>query len=277
MTPKLRQPMRLRAALPCVVAWLVAACTNAPPPAELRFAQPLVLLGEVHDNAMQHALRYRAFAAHIAGGARPALALEQLDRGQQDAIDRMLAAPGAPDADAFIAAFGARGWTWPYYRPFIALALEHRLPIVAANVSRDEARGVMRDGLAAQGFDAAVPAAVMAAHLASIEASHCGQVDAALAGRMALAQVARDQQMASVVARHADRGVVLLAGNGHVRNDIGVPRWLDASLRGRAESIGWLEEGGAAAAGLYDRQVVTAAQPRADPCAAMKSAPTRRP
>ena len=43
---------------------------------------------------------------------------------------------------------------------------------------------------------------------------------------MARAQFARDAVMARALAAHAERGVVLLAGNGHVRRDIGVPRWL---------------------------------------------------
>ena len=43
-----------------------------------------------------------------------------------------------------------------YYRPFVALALQHGLPIVAANVSREEARRVMAAGLQASGFDADV-------------------------------------------------------------------------------------------------------------------------
>jgi hypothetical protein len=37
--------------------------------------------------------------------------------------------------------------------------------------------------------------------------------------------------------------VVLLAGNGHVRTDIGVPRWLDPATRQRSEAIGLLEAG----------------------------------
>jgi len=50
---------------------LLAACAHAPTPV-LRFEQPVVLLGEVHDNAAQHALRLQAYEASLAGGARPA-------------------------------------------------------------------------------------------------------------------------------------------------------------------------------------------------------------
>lgn len=247
-------------------------CASPPPAAELLLQKPVVLLGEVHDNAAQHALRLRAFETLLASGARPVLALEQLDRNRQADIDQALARTPRPDADALIAAAGgAKGWHWPHYRPFIALALQHGLPIVAANVPSSEARVVMRDGLAAAGFDPRVPEAVMQAHTRHILESHCGQLNAQTAARMALAQVARDQYMARVLQAHAGHGVVLLAGNGHVRTDLGAPRWLDVATRQRSEAIGVLEAGDDDTA--YDRWVHTTAQPRPDPCAAM----TRKP
>ncbi|MBA4176074.1 MAG: hypothetical protein C0505_05875 [Leptothrix sp. (in: Bacteria)] len=248
---------------------LLAACGTAPTAAPpLRFTKPVVLLGEVHDNAAQHALRLAAFRAWLDSGARPALALEQFDRDKQPAIDRLLARTPPPDADALIAAAGGQGWLWQHYRPFIALALQHGLPIVAANVARDEARQIMRGGLAAAGFSAEVPAEVLSRQADGIEASHCGMLNAATARRMALAQVARDQFMARVLQAHAARGVVLLTGNGHVRTDVGAPLWLTAEVRARSEAIGVLEEGDTETA--YDRRVFTAAQPRPDPCAAMQ-------
>lgn len=270
---------RLAPATAVIAAVLLAACAAAPqplPPA-LQFDRPLVLLGEVHDNATQHALRLRAFETLLAGGARPVLALEQFDRDKQADVDRLLARTPAPSADALIAAAGGGSWGWQHYRPFIALALEHRLPIVAANVSRTEARAVMRDGLAAHGFDAAVPPDLMATLAQRIEADHCGMLDAPAARRMALAQVARDQFMARVLTAHAGRGVVLLAGNGHVRSDVGAPRWLSDALRARSVSIGVLENGDTSA-GAFDRHVFTAPQPRTDPGAAMrKPAPPAAP
>lgn len=253
----------------------LAACTtpptlpSAPLPPGLVLDKPLVLLGEVHDNAVQHALRLRAFEALLATGARPALALEQFDRQHQAAIDQALAQTPRPDADTLIQrAQGPKGWDWSFYRPFITLALQHGLPIVAANVGGAEARSVMRDGLAAHGFVAEVPADVMQAHSEQIVASHCGMVNAQTASRMALAQVARDQFMARVLQAQAGRGVVLLAGNGHVRTDVGAPRWLAAAERQRSVAIGMLENGDSDTA--YDRWLHTPVQTRADPCEGMR-------
>lgn len=264
-------PARRAAAWLCGLGLVLAGCGTAPVASGLRLDRPVVLLGEVHDNAAQHALRLRAFEALLATGARPVLAMEQLDRNRQVEIDRLLAQVPAPDADTLIAAVGgSAGWHWPYYRPFIALALQHRLPIVAANVPSSEARRVMREGLQAAGFDAQVPEALLQDHAEAIAASHCGLIDAPMARRMALAQVARDQFMATVLKTHAERGVVLLAGNGHVRVDVGAPRWLDAATRQRSVAIGLLEEGDTDT--NYDRRVFTPAQERRDPCEAMRGA-----
>lgn len=234
-------------------------------------SRPIVLLGEVHDNAGQHALRARALRALLASGARPALLMEQFDRERQADIDRVMAQPGAT-ADDVIRAAGAQGtgWAWPLYRPFVALALEFRLPLIAANVSRADVRRVAQEGLAATGFDASVPARITSYQTHTILASHCGMLNEAQAGRMATAQVARDQFMARLLNEYSARGAVLLAGNGHVRNDVGVPAWLPAAVRQRSVGIGLLEHGEAGAA-AYDHVITTAAPPaRPDPCDGMR-------
>ncbi len=251
---------------------LLASCAQAPS-SGLYFSQPVVLLGEVHDNELQHSVRLQAFRDWLATGARPALVMEQFDRDRQGAIDERRAKNPRPDADALIAVAGGTGWHWSFYRPFIALALEYDLPVVAANVSRDEARRVMRDGLEATGFRASVPPEVLVLLAKSIEESHCGMVDADAARLMALAQVARDQAMAAAVEAHSSRGVLVLAGNGHVRTDAGIPRWLSSQTRAHSEAIGLLEEE-TPDPGRFDRVVVTAPQAREEPCESMRSSPS---
>lgn len=269
--PGLRALTAGLAALLTVLA--VAACSHRVE--TLRLTAPVVLLGEVHDNAVGHRLRLAAFDDLLARGGRPALVLEQFDRSDQAAIDVARARQPAPDAGTLIvevlAARGAApqrsGWHWPFYEPFIERALQRGLPIVAANVGRAEARQIMRDGLAAHGFDPAVPQAVLTALAQDIEDSHCGMLDQATASRMALAQVARDQQMARALQAHASAGAVLLAGNGHVRTDTGVPRWLEPATRARSQAIGVLES--AADTTPYDQRALVPPQDRPDPCAGM--------
>jgi len=241
----------------------------------------IVLLGEVHDNATQHAIRAQALRRWFEQGARPTLLMEQFDRERQGDLDRALAQPGV-SADAVIAAAGVQasrpgqGWQWPLYRPYIALAIEYRLPIIAANVSRADARRVGSEGLQALGFDPAVPADIAAAQASEIVDGHCGLLDLADARRLAGAQVARDQFMARAIERAAPRGVVLLAGNGHVRSDVGVPRWLTPATRQRSVAIGLLEVGESAHEARFDVVLRTPEQPRADPCEAMRPASQAR-
>jgi uncharacterized iron-regulated protein len=239
----------------------------------------------VHDNAVQHALRLEAFQKLLNTGARPALLMEQFDREHQDEIDKLRVVQPRVDAAAVIkAGSGSSSWNWTFYRPFIDLALANNLPIVAANVSRAEGRRVMSQGLAASGFDAVVPPDISKALGSTIEASHCGMLDAATAQRMVPVQVARDQFMARLIEANVERGSVLLAGNGHVRKDWGVPRWLTAATRAKAKAHGYLEAGdntGSAESGAantaYDVVNFTPAQKREDPCEAMRGKGAKQP
>jgi len=84
-----------------------AAMQVAADPAALAQAmrgKRIVILGEVHDNAVQHALRAAALRDLIAKGARPAIAFEQFDAEQQPAIERAL---GVAPNDADILAIAA--------------------------------------------------------------------------------------------------------------------------------------------------------------------------
>ncbi|MEP6876332.1 MAG: ChaN family lipoprotein [Burkholderiales bacterium] len=262
---------------------LLSACAQLPEQradlqrlsAALR-SRPIVLLGEVHDNVAQHALRAQALRALLDSGARPALLMEQFDRERQADIDRALARPGVGPDDVIAAAAPdnapMQGWSWPLYRPYLVLAIEYRLPVVAANVSRADTRRVLANGLPALGFDAAVPPDIAAAQAQAIADGHCGMLDDAQAGKMTGAQVARDQFMARAIEANAARGVVLLAGNGHVRRDVGVPRWLNGETRKRSVSIGLLEPDDPNAA-AFDIALTTPVQVRADPCAGMRVSP----
>jgi len=248
--------------------------------------QPIVLLGEVHDNAAQHALRAQALQRLVAGGARPAIAFEQIDRDRQAAVDA-IRRDDSPDADTradrIVAEAGAKGWDWSLYRPYLVIALEHDLPIVAANLSRAQAMRVATEGYAAV-FDATERAAlgldsvageVERAQEYEIERGHCGQLPADSLPAMAGAQIARDAVLAQSIAPYFSRGVVLLTGNGHARRDIGVLRHLAQRDRERVVSIGLLEDDGKAAdfASDFDFTFLTPVQARADPCTNFRHAP----
>jgi uncharacterized iron-regulated protein len=244
----------------------------------------VVLLGEVHDNAALHLRRWTVLRRAVSAGWRPAIAMEQFDVDRQADIERARRErPG--DAGHLIAQAGRAGWDWTHYRPVIELALAHALPLVAANLPDAQARRLVREdapvvlGAARAGElgldgPGAMPidAAWRAAQQGEIARGHCDALPAALLPGMARAQFARDALMADALGRHAARGAVLLAGNGHVRRDIGVPRWLAQISPARLWAVGFIERGEAAAplSRAFDAVVVAAAEPRGDPCAVVR-------
>ena len=220
-------------------------------------ASDLVILGEIHDNPEHHRLQNAILQALIARGRRPALAMEQFDREHQAALDAAQAAPGAtPESVAEAGRFDRRGWDWPAYRPLLETALAHRLPLVATNLSRRDARALVSAGPAGLGtlgepeladrVARAGSPALKAAIESDIENGHCGHRFAApvLAGMVA-AQQARDAVMAILSQRAAlagaRQGAVLIAGSGHARRDRGVPAYLPKDTDLRVRSLAFRE------------------------------------
>jgi uncharacterized iron-regulated protein len=274
-----RPAARLLVALGALIA---AACVSAPrrEPWEPRLAgDAIVLLGEVHDNAEQHRLRLGVLRRAFAAGWRPAIAMEQIDRERQADVERARRErPGDAQHVIDLAAPEA-GWQWDFYRPYVALALEYDVPLVAANLSSADARRIARGsladvfdtaGLVRLGLDRPIASDWQAAQEREIDAGHCHALPRTSWPAMARVQFARDAVMAEALRAHAPRGVVLLAGNGHVRRDLGVPRWLAAEEQGRALAVGYLEEGDEPLAAAFDAVVVTARAERPDPCAAFR-------
>ena len=255
----------------------------------------LAILGEIHDNAEHHRLQNEMLLGLIGRGRRPALLMEQFDREHQTALEAAQSAPGASaESVAQAGRFDRRAWDWPAYKPLIETALAHGLPVVAANLSRAEARRVVSGGVAALGDPALASAVALIdtpARRAALEMDiiegHCGHRFAApiLAGMVA-AQQARDALMAQIAtqaALHAGRrGAVLITGSGHARKDRGVPAYLPPGLR--TVSLAFVEtatpEAGSAAPAsgaesIYDYVWPTAAAPRTDPCLAFRKPAAR--
>jgi len=243
-------------------------------------ADTIALLGEVHDNPTLHRLRTDALRRACEQGWRPAIVMEQFDTDRQADLDRARRERPLDVPYLIDQASGPRsGWTWPSYEGVLALAFEFDLALHAGNLSRGQAARVVREGYdaifpasqrQALGLDAPPDAVWQQAQVREIDAGHCGALPPNMLPAMARAQFARDAVMASVLGRHAAAGAVLLAGNGHVRRDIGVPRWLGAIAPARLLSVGFVENGQPAEADRYDAVVVADAARRPDPCAAFE-------
>jgi uncharacterized iron-regulated protein len=201
----------------------------------------VLILGEIHGNPDHHSLQLEVLRSLVAEGYRPAVAFEIFDLGDQPVIDTLSREPST-GADAVAEAVGmsSRAWVWHGYRPLVQFALDEGLPIVAANLSRANALGVAREGLATLpdeerarlGLDRPLPAPARARLEQRIVDAHCGHLPRERAHGMIDAQRARDAYMADRLAA-VDGPVVLIAGAAHARSDYGVPQYLSARAPGR--------------------------------------------
>lgn len=248
------------------------------------------LLGEVHDNPDHHAIQAELLEAIASRGRKPLVAFEQMDGEHDAALQRRLASGGAtPDDIADAVSFDRNGWNWAYYEPLVAVALRYGLPLRASNLSRKAASQIAR-----QGLDSVDPARIAALRIEAawtpareqalreiIRDSHCGALPEAAVPAMAAAQRTRDATLAESLLVPARDGAILIAGNGHVRRDMGVPVYLAAAGISSC-AVGIVEvqagthdpqayvQGVVSAGALYDYACYTARRDRPDPCAAFR-------
>ena len=271
----LRRRTVLSAILTATTLTACGSLSSPPSDGELHRLRQMrfVLLGEVHDNAVQHSMRAALVADLLADGRPTRVVFEQMGRANDTLI-----AGAARDAESVATAgrLDRTGWRWPLHKPLIEAALTGGATILGGDLSRDDSRAIVRSG------KSAVPADLrtlldgarwspddQAAVEREIDAGHCGALPPSQFAGMALAQRARDAALASAMlqAGKTVERVILIAGNGHVRRDLGVPRYLMAAgvAGSQIVSIGYLEQSDPAAP--YDLVRVTSAASRADPCA----------
>ena len=261
----------------------------------------LVLLGEKHDNSDHHVLQARLVRELTAAGRRPAVAFEMIDADEQSVVTASLL-EHPKDADAIAAAvrWDRKGWPpWPEYAPIAQAALAFDLPILGANLPLAQVRAIAHGGIGAVdretaarlGIDRELPEASAASLREELQAAHCGHLPDAAVDRMALAQRARDAEMAQRILLTAQGdGAVLIAGAGHVRNDRGVPSEvarLDASVRVVSVAFSEVEKAKTqppeyasrwyASAVPFDYVWFTPRSSDADPCDAFRRPPSAPP
>lgn len=202
-----------------------------------RLAQArFVLIGEVHDNPDHHRLQGWVIAQLAVLGASPAVVMEMVPHDQADALAAYLAQPDATAAGLGPALNWAEsGWPdWRFYQPIAEAAVEAALPIRAGNPSGDLTRQTAQNGFGALGeartaelaLDEALSPALSDALMDELYEGHCQMLAREKLAPMAQVQRLRDAVMADTMLSGDREAAVLIAGNGHVRADRGVPWYL---------------------------------------------------
>lgn len=243
-------------------------------------AADFVLLGEIHDNPAHHQVRGAMLTALAA--KRPAVVFEQLARATAP-----IPAPAAGEAEeAWLDAHGfdRKGWKWPLHQPVVDAAIAHAGSLWGSNVPREALRSVVRQGTGAAPAELSaiidkVPldSAARAGIDQELFEGHCGKLPQEMVPGMRAAQEVRDAAMTDAMLSAGAAGPAwLIAGDGHVRMDMGVPRLLrKLAPEKRMLVVGFVERGtddaasGTAAARRYQVLVITPPAQREDPCAGL--------
>lgn len=235
-------------------------------------------MGEVHDNPAHHANQ-----ARIVGDLAPqALVFEMIEPGAARRITPELRGNAAELAEALD--WEASGWPdFAMYYPVFAAAPE--AAIFGGAAPRDQVRSAVNDGAAAVfgdsaalfGLDRPLPAEQLEIRLQLQSEAHCDALPESLLPGMVEAQRLRDAALARATIaayEHARSSsdsprVVVIAGNGHAREDWGLPAMLRAYYDGAVTvaALGQYETDAPDQA-PYTETVVTEPAEREDPCLA---------
>jgi uncharacterized iron-regulated protein len=260
----------------------------------------IVLLGEVHDNPAHHTRRSSTLRDSVA--KLSAVVFEHIRTDQQPALDRFTefnatARRLGTSSDMFrFLDWDKSGWPdKKIFEPLFSAAIQNKLPIYPGDLPRDTMRRAAKEGETALPpeerarlkLDTPLAPALNDALLTELEESHCGMMPKTAFGKMAFAQRYRDAHLADAVLKAAEThsSAILLAGNGHMRTDRGVPYYLrqrapDKKIvsvmlveveEGKTDPRAYipLDPDGKPAA---DYIVLTPRQGRPDPCEQMRAA-----
>jgi len=249
---------------------LLAGCTTraqSPSPDTLLarlMPTPLLLVGEQHDAPEHQQLQRALVQALAARGQLAAVVMEMAEAGRDT---RGL--PDDADEAAVRAALGWDGrhnWPWPTYGPVVMAAVRAGVPVFGGNLPR----GRMREAMGDATLDASVPRQVLTRQREAIRVGHCDLLPETQLAPMARIQLARDRSLAQVSSAQvkAGRTVLLIAGNGHVRSDLGVPLHLGP---GQAHRVIVARAGKAGLDVPADALWDTPALPETDHCAVLRA------
>ena len=186
----------------------------------------IIYAGETHDNPASHRFQLdilnhlvEHYPDHVAVG------MEMFHHEQQAVLDRWVA--GELDEKSFLRQlrwYENWGIDYVYYRDLLNTMREHRIPVIALNVSPQQKMAVMQGQETTPEVGDPYYHATLMAYFAGHEQGH-GEAE-----KFIRIQNLWDNTMAQTVVdylkqpEHANDHVLVLAGGNHVRYGFGIPR-----------------------------------------------------
>lgn len=230
-----------------------------------------IMLGELHDNPHHHEARGRLIAA--IASKKYAAVVEYLPTGP------LVPWNGSTLQSLEQAGFSAKAWPWKLYQSLFEAIRVSGLSLYGSNLDRSISKTIFSGGPIPAAMESDYQKSALTGEAKrSLEKDlidgHCGKLPAQYLGPMFRVQRLTDISMAQIMMRHSP--AILFAGNGHVRNDYGVPQVLRSLEPSKKRmSVGFVEEDRhnpkalAELAKLYDFVWITPSIERADPCATL--------
>ena len=183
----------------------------------------IILLGEIHDNLFQH--RVRADLMGKIQSKEFAIVSEHLVSGSEITYyGRLL-------EDLETIGFNKKAWSWPVHEVLYKKFEELGLPVFGGNLSQEDINNIyvgkkfsQSDTLTSIVKRNALDSQSKGKLLNDLVVGHCGVVEEDFLGFMFTVQRLRDASLAYTANKLAP--AIVIAGNGHVRRDYGVPQIL---------------------------------------------------
>ncbi len=205
-----------------------ADAANAPVARRIEALLPadVLLLGERHDAAGHQQLERQTVEVLAARAKLAALAIEMADAGNRTAY---LKTDATEEQVKTALSWDDQAWPWAAYGPVVMAAVRAGVPVFGANLPRDRMKVAMAD----VSLDAQLLPAALKTQQEAVRAGHCNFLPETQIGPMTRVQVARDREMALIVAeaRQPGKTVLLVSGAGHAERAIGVPQHLATELK----------------------------------------------
>lgn len=224
----------------------------------------VLLVGEQHDADEHHDIEQQIISVLAARGALAAVVLEMADVGLSTAT---LKPSSTEEQTRRSLKWDEKGWPWAAYGPVVMTAVRAGVPVLGANLPREQMAASMDD----RKLDVRLSGPALKAQQQAIRIGHCNQLPENQITPLTRIQIARDITMAEAIHRAAFPGkvVVLLAGNGHVDRQLGVPLHLPTDLKARVIHLRAGPGEARPPAAAPDSAWATPALPDTDYCAAL--------
>ena len=198
-----------------------------------------LLLGEKHDNPDHHLLQLMVLNHVIEQMRVTNVAFEMMDSDDQAALDQ-ISQHNLTTLEGLKAYLGwdEEGWNWEFYGPLVLTLAQAKIPLAAANITDATMSQVYGEETLSERASILDEIGLHQLYV-DIDESHCGLLPESQFPAMVRVQQARDYNMANNMATlELGKLSVLVAGNYHVRRDVGVPNYLLArELHLRREDI----------------------------------------